>query len=190
MTSWYGRWGKRCGDLLLALVAAGVVWPVAVGLWVVLTALVAPDSALLWQARIGQGGRPFPLLKFRSLSVRHGGPTPLGRWLRATALDELPQLLHILRGEMSVVGPRPLLVEEGESLAALPGAAVRLQVAPGLAGLAQLYGGKHPVPAERVALDAHYVRTVGWRMDLWILARAVSISLLGRWGVASRAAAP
>lgn len=190
MTSWYRQWGKRSGDLLLALLTAGIVWPIAAGLWAILTLLVRPERALLWQQRIGQGGRSFPFVKFRSLSVHHGRPTPLGWWLRATALDELPQLLHVLRGEMSVVGPRPLLVDEGQSLATLPGWAIRLQVAPGLAGLAQLYGGKHPAPAERLGLDAQYVRAVGWGMDLWILARALSMSGLGQWGVSSRETAP
>jgi lipopolysaccharide/colanic/teichoic acid biosynthesis glycosyltransferase len=107
----YERGGKRLLDLvgagLLLLILAPVMALVALGVRVALGRPV-----LFRQERAGRGGQPFTLLKFRSMSPGRGGDAErlgrFGRWLRASALDELPQLLNVLRGEMSLVGPRPL----------------------------------------------------------------------------------
>lgn len=136
---------------------------------------------MIGQPRVGRDGRPFFLLKFRSMTGDRADVTPVGRWLRATALDELPQLINILRGEMSFVGPRPLLAAEAAALAVMPGSGRRTAVTPGLAGLAQLYGGKYPDPTERLALDLHYVHHVGLWMDLRIFCGAIMTSLRGAW---------
>jgi lipopolysaccharide/colanic/teichoic acid biosynthesis glycosyltransferase len=124
------------------------------------------------------------LLKFRTM---RGGPgeddqrlTRLGRVLRATGLDELPQLLNILRGEMSLVGPRPLPLDYVALYS--PRQATRLRLRPGLCGLAQA-AGRNAVPwPERLELDARYAEAVTLRGDLRILARCACV-LLRRQGV-------
>lgn len=173
--SW--RVGKRWGDLGLALIGAGCLAPAGL-LAALLIRLTSPGPILLRQWRQGLLGTPFALLKFRSMTADGRHVTPLGRWLRATAMDELPQLVNILRDEMSFIGPRPLLAGD---LAALSAESDRALAVPGLAGLAQLYAGKHPSPDARMALDLRYARSHGARLDGWILCRAVVTSVRARW---------
>ena len=101
--------------------------------------------------------------------------------LRARALDELPQLVNILRGEMSFVGPRPLIPEELETLEQLPRGAERLLLRPGLTGLAQLHGSKVSALPERLRWDLAYVDQCSLLLDLGILLRSVAITLRGAW---------
>lgn len=177
----YERWGKRVFDMagaaLLLPVAAPLLALAALG---VLLGLGRP--VLFRQVRTGRGGVPFTLLKLRSL---HPGPGPdaarlgrFGRWLRASALDELPQLINVLRGEMSLVGPRPLLPETTACFT--PAQAARLRVRPGLCGLAQA-AGRNAVPwPRRLALDARYAGAVpSLRRDLDILLRCALVVLRG-----------
>ena len=178
----YDRWGKRALDragaaLLLALLAP-VMAAVA---FAVLLALGRP--VLFRQARAGRGGQSFVLLRFRSMS---GGPGEdaarlgrFGRALRASALDELPQLVNVLRGEMSLVGPRPLPPEYLALYTARQ--ALRLRVRPGLAGLAQA-AGRNAVPwGRRFALDARYAaRPARLGADALILLRCLAVVLRGR----------
>ncbi len=171
---------KRIADLLLAVIGAGALWPLALVLWAAIAA-TSPGAALLRQPRAGRGGRSFPLLKFRTMMPGREAVTPVGRWLRETALDELPQLLNILRGELSFVGPRPLVAHEAAAVAGMPGGDLRATVTPGLAGLAQLYGGKHPDPSARLALDLAYVRHGGWWWDVRIVCGAVMTSVRRAW---------
>ncbi|HEX7900454.1 MAG TPA: sugar transferase [Planctomycetota bacterium] len=169
---------KRCVDLLIALAGVLALWPALL----LIAALIRRDSpgpALYRQTRIGRGGRTFEIYKFRSMVVdghKVGPPTTqdqdpritrIGRVLRRTSLDELPQLLNVLKGDMSLVGPRPELplqranYSEGEW-------ALRHRVRPGLTGLAQV-NGRHSVdPADRKAMDLRYVRQVGVALDLRI----------------------
>lgn len=128
------------------------------------------------QTRPGLHGKLFRVLKFRSMiSQDHGDSTSedskrvtrLGRFLRLTSLDELPQLLNVLRGEMSFVGPRPLLTEYLALYS--PAESTRHNVRPGLTGLAQVKGRKSLTLKEKVALDLVYVRRVSPLLDLWIL---------------------
>nr|WP_305123522.1 sugar transferase [Roseomonas sp. GC11] len=151
------------GAALALLLLAPVLLAVALA---VRLALGRP--VLFRQVRAGRHGRPFTLLKFRSMREGPGDDaarlTPFGRALRASALDELPQLVNVLRGEMSLVGPRPL------PLAYLPRYAPaqrgRLRVRPGLAGAAQA-AGRNAVPwEERLSLDARYAQRVSLRGDL------------------------
>lgn len=176
---WYRTVGKRCGDLALAILGAGLLWPVAAWVGGIIT-LTSPGPALLGQPRLGRRGRRFTLWKFRSM-VGSQRVTATGRWLRVTALDELPQLLNILRGEMSFVGPRPLLLEDARAVAAVPGGQLRASLVPGLAGLAQLASGKHPAPSTRLAMDRLYASRCRLGLDLWILCQAVATSVHGRW---------
>jgi lipopolysaccharide/colanic/teichoic acid biosynthesis glycosyltransferase len=156
---------------------------------------------LLGQDRVGRGGRVFRAWKFRSMipdAERHTGPvqaitddpriTPVGRWLRARALDELPQLWNILCGDMSFVGPRPLRPAErdttaGESLplSSIPGYDERHQVRPGLTGLAQVYASRTATRPEKFALDCEYVRRGSFALDLELIARSLWITCRGAW---------
>lgn len=151
----------------------------------------SPGPVFFRQERLGRGGAPFCVLKLRTMCAdAHRLPAParktphdpritrVGRWLRRTSLDELPQAWNILRGEMSLVGPRPLNEVETRELG--PDAWLRLAVKPGLTGLWQV-SGRSDLPPERwLALDLEYVREYSLRKDLAILLRTVPAVLTGR----------
>ena len=167
---------KRTFDLALILIAAP--------LWLALLALVAlavrvllGTPILFRQQRPGFHGRPFMLLKFRTMTDARdaaGNPlpdaqrlTPFGRWLRATSLDELPELLNVVRGEMSLVGPRPLLMEYLPLYSAEQ--ARRHLVRPGITGWAQINGRNALSWDARFKLDVWYVDHHNLWLDLKIL---------------------
>src|SRR5690606_37611613 len=129
------------------------------------------------QTRVGKDRRPFRIYKLRTM--RDGSVTRLGRWLRSTGLDELPQLVNVLRGEMSLVGPRPLTPEDVTRLG-WDGArhALRWRVRPGIVGLAQLYAGR----GKRLSwfLDARYVERRTALLDASILLLSVVIPVIGK----------
>jgi len=177
----YERHGKRALDVLGALLLLALTAPVMLGVaLLVRVRLGAP--VLFRQTRAGRGGVPFTLVKFRSM---RDGPGPdaerltrLGRMLRATALDELPQLLNVLRGEMSLVGPRPLPPAYLPRYSARQ--ALRLSVRPGLCGLAQAQG-RNAVPwAERLEWDARYVARITFWRDAGLVLRCALMLLRGR----------
>jgi lipopolysaccharide/colanic/teichoic acid biosynthesis glycosyltransferase len=133
---------------------------------------------LFRQERVGQHGRPFELLKFRSMAhdparlpgfPDAGAITTVGRLLRRLSLDELPQLLNVARGELSVVGPRPTLAYQVERYT--DAQRTRLDVPPGLTGWAQVHGRNQLTWAERIELDVHYVRRQSLWLDLQVLLR-------------------
>jgi lipopolysaccharide/colanic/teichoic acid biosynthesis glycosyltransferase len=154
------------------------------------------------QDRVGLGGRPFGALKFRSmipdaeakvgaLQATHGDPrvTRVGRLLRATAMDELPQLWNIFRGDMSFVGPRPLRPHEievdGSGQAELaedvPGFTERCLVRPGLTGVAQIYASRSLPRRDKFRYDRLYIRGQTFRLDLRLIAFSFWISATGTW---------
>ena len=146
---------------------------------------------LFRQRRPGLHGEPFTILKFRTMRPVDVGAgrvddasrmTPLGRFLRAASLDELPTLLNVLRGDMSLVGPRPLLMAYLPRYS--PAQARRHDVRPGLTGLAQVSGRNAVGWDERLALDVEYVDTRTMRLDLAILLRTVR-TVLRRDGIAA-----
>lgn len=145
--------------------------------------------ALFRQKRPGLDGRPFVLVKFRTMhhvDAAHGRVsdsqrlTPLGRWLRSTSLDELPTLANVLRGDMSIVGPRPLLMSYLERYT--PAQARRHEVRPGVTGLAQTAGRNSLSWEEKFALDVAYVESRCGRLDAQILARTVK-AVISRSGI-------
>ncbi|MDN3566368.1 sugar transferase [Paeniroseomonas aquatica] len=184
----YARGGKRLFDLLGAAVLLVLLAPLlALAAGAVLATLGRP--VLFRQERAGRGGQGFTLLKFRSMRDGPGSDAErlsgFGRRLRASAVDELPQLLNVLRGEMSLVGPRPLPL----AYVALysPAQAARLRVRPGLAGLAQA-AGRNAVPwRTRLALDAWYARRPSFGRDLWLLGRCLLLVVrgIGATGIAT-----
>lgn len=147
---------------------------------------------LFRQRRPGLGGKPFEILKFRtmtdaraadgSLLPDHERLPPFGRWLRATSLDELPELWNVVRGDMSLVGPRPLLMQYLERYS--PSQARRHEVRPGLTGWAQINGRNAIGWDEKLALDVWYVDNRSLRLDLKILA-ATLLAVAGRRGIAA-----
>ncbi len=175
--------GKRVVDLAVLVVVAlpalvlGLVCALAVR-------LTSPGPVLFRQERVGMNGRPFTVVKFRTM-VAEDNPifpdpdriTSAGRWLRRLSLDELPQLINVWRGEMSVVGPRPTLAYQVERYT--PRQRARLAVRPGLTGLAQIRG-RNALPwDERIEHDLEYVQTQSWRLDLTILWSTVRVMLTG-----------
>jgi sugar transferase EpsL len=133
------------------------------------------SPVLFRQVRPGLGGRSFTILKFRTM--RDGDEpdaeriTRLGRFMRETSLDELPELLNVLRGDMSLVGPRPLLVAYLDRYT--PEQARRHEVRPGLTGLAQVSGRNATTWEQRFALDVEYVDSRTMALDLRIIGRTV-----------------
>lgn len=172
----YKRWGKRALDLFLLLAGLVVALPLC-GLIAAAIRWNMGKPVLYRQRRPGLDEKPFVLLKFRTMTAATGGQgvllpdgerlTPLGRFLRAASLDELPQLWNVWRGEMSLIGPRPLLERylpyySGEER-------LRHTVRPGLTGWAQVHG-RNDLPIEaRFTLDIWYTRNLSWQLDLRIL---------------------
>jgi lipopolysaccharide/colanic/teichoic acid biosynthesis glycosyltransferase len=185
---------KRAFDLGLALV--GLVFSTPV--WLLIAFLVwfeDPGPIIFIKNSVGKAGRNFHQLKFRTMfSEAENGTGPVhaqrgdgrvlraGRLLRKTALDELPQLLNILLGEMSFVGPRPqrTVLVHGY-LAELPGYAVRHQTLPGLAGLAQVAGDYYITPLQKLRYDRIYAQHASLGFDLKLLALAFLLVFWLRW---------
>jgi lipopolysaccharide/colanic/teichoic acid biosynthesis glycosyltransferase len=168
---------RRVFDVVSAALAALLLAPVALLVAVVVLTLLG-SPVLFRQTRIGRGGEPFSILKFRTMRPeRHPGEpdrdrqTRVGRVLRATSLDELPQLVNILRGEMSVIGPRPTLPDQVRAYSARQRR--RLDVRPGLTGWAQVSGRNAVSWPDRIELDIWYLEHRSWLLDARILASTV-----------------
>ncbi|MDJ0387666.1 sugar transferase [Roseomonas sp. E05] len=177
----YERWGKRCLDILGAGLGLLLLSPLLLGTALAVR-LALGRPVLFRQERAGRDGAPFILLKFRSMREGPGDDaarlTPFGRRLRATALDELPQLVNVLRGEMSLVGPRPLPTAYTARYTARQ--RQRLRVRPGLAGVAQA-AGRNALPwEERLELDARYAARVTLGADLAAMLGTLAILLRGK----------
>jgi lipopolysaccharide/colanic/teichoic acid biosynthesis glycosyltransferase len=194
---------KRAFDLTLSglgLLVSAPVW-LLIGIAV---KLEDGGSVFFPQERVGQGGRVFRALKFRSMvmnaealtgalqaSEHDPRVTRIGRLLRATAMDELPQLWNIFRGDMSFVGPRPL--RPGEIEVGTGGELVRLEeiegyeerhrLRPGLTGVAQIYAPRDIPRAEKFRLDRVYVENASFWYDLKLVAISFWITFRGRWEV-------
>ena len=175
--------GTRLVDLA---VLAVVALPAAVlgAICAVAVRLTSPGPVLFRQERVGMGGAPFEMLKFRSMrtGVNPVFPdadriTPVGRILRRTSLDELPNLINVARGEMSVVGPRPTLAYQVERYDDRQ--RTRLVVRPGLTGLAQINGRNELTWPERIEFDLEYVDRQSALLDLRILVSTVGVLLTG-----------
>jgi lipopolysaccharide/colanic/teichoic acid biosynthesis glycosyltransferase len=166
---------KRAFDVCGALGGLVFFGPLMV---CVAAAILAGDGGpvLFRQARLGRGRRLFEIVKFRSM--RDGEVTRVGRILRATGLDELPQFLNILQGDLSAVGPRPVTEEDARRYGWTgPSAAARWRVKPGLTGLGQLAGRS---PRESIRLDRCYARRRSVAFDCRIIAMSFVVNLLGK----------
>ena len=193
-------WPQR----LLDVVGSALLLVVLAPLLLLIAAAVAGTSrggVIYRQTRIGAGGKPFTVLKFRTMHPgghakryellhldegngvlfkirRDPRVTPVGRVLRRLSVDELPQLLNVLRGEMALVGPRPALPEEVAGYDR--DERQRLEAVPGITGLWQVSGRSDLTWTESVALDVHYVRHASFWLDVRILLRTVVVVATGR----------
>jgi exopolysaccharide production protein ExoY len=192
---------KRLIDLFFGLLLFLILLPVMVVI-ALLVKSTSKGGALFIQRRIGKAGRLFHCYKFRTMisdaesrldqllradaklrrqwhKCHKIGKDPrvtrLGYWLRRTSLDELPQLWNVIRGEMSLVGPRPFLLRERHAV----GGEI-LSVLPGLTGLAQISGRSLLSFKERLSFDRDYVKRRSLTLDLWLLLRTVPLVLTGR----------
>lgn len=189
--SFYERRGKRALDLSVAGVAGVLTLPIFVGV-AVLVFVKLGRPVLFRQERPGLHGQSFVLLKFRTMTDERDGAgallpdsvrlTRFGRLLRSTSLDELPGLWNVVTGDMSLVGPRPLLVKYLPLYTAEQ--ARRHDCRPGVTGWAQVNGRNSPPWREKLAMDVWYVDHVSLRLDLTILVRTV-VTVIGRRGVAA-----
>lgn len=189
--SYYRHFGKRAFDLAAAG-AAGVLLAPLAALLALLVRLRLGSPVLFRHVRPGRGGEPFTLYKLRTmrdLFDEAGEPLPdeerltrFGRFLRRTSLDELPELWNVLRGDMSLVGPRPLLLEYLPRYS--PRQARRHEVRPGITGWAQIHGRNAIAWEEKLERDAWYVDHLSFLLDLRILARTVG-QVLRREGISA-----
>jgi len=181
---------KRAVDILGSLAGLVLLSPVLLAIGIAVR-LESPGPALHWSSRVGRYNRIFPMPKFRTM--RTGAPdvathllsdadrwiTALGGFLRRTSLDELPQLWSVLKGDMSLVGPRPALFNQ-DDLVALRTAAGVEALRPGLTGWAQINGRDElPIP-DKVKLDAEYLQRMSLTFDLRILAGTARAAFSGR----------
>lgn len=174
---------RRIAGSACALVGLVLISPLLLAIAVAIK-LEDGGPVFFYQQRVGRYGKLFTIIKFRSLQVRphdvhhlHAYTTRFGGFLRRYGLDELPQLWHIVQGEMSLVGPRPILPEEVTHYDSWQ--AQRLDVSPGLTGWAQVNGRNRLMWYERVALDVWYVEHRTLWLDLWILVRTVVVVVHG-----------
>ncbi len=185
---------KRLFDAILS----GVGLLISSPFWLLFALLIKLQDrgpVFYGQERVGRGGKTFRVLKFRSMVVdaeKHTGAvwasendprvTRVGRILRATAMDELPQLWNIFKGDMSFVGPRaerPELVEQfGRTIARYRD---RFAVRPGLTGIAQVYGQYDTPPGRKLKYDRLYIRNASLSLDLKLIALSFLITFTGKW---------
>jgi sugar transferase EpsL len=181
--------GKRLFDLCVAVPTLLVMSPF-IALLAALVRITLGSPVFFVQKRPGLHAQPFNLIKFRTMSEVRGASgdllsdaerlTSLGKFLRATSLDELPELFNVIKGDMSLVGPRPLLMEYLERYT--PEQAKRHDVRPGITGLAQINGRNALTWEERFAFDVEYVEKSGLWLDLRILFLTV-IRVVKREGI-------
>jgi len=182
---------KRGMDILFVLLATPFALPIVL-LFAALIKLETPGPAFFFQERVGLHGRNFQVIKLRSMGVnaeKNGAQwatkndprvTKVGAFIRKTRIDELPQLLNVLKGEMSLIGPRPERPVFTEKFSKeIPGFKDRLQVKPGITGWAQVNGGYDITPREKLELDRYYIQHMSFWLDVKILFKTVKVCLTG-----------
>jgi sugar transferase EpsL len=187
----YASYGKRVFDLVLAILALAVFAPL-LALLAICVRLKIGSSVLFCQERPGLHGKPFTLLKFRTMtnaSDANGNLLPdaerltdFGRFLRSSSLDELPELINVLRGEMSLVGPRPLLMQYLPRYT--PEQARRHEAKPGITGWAQVNGRNAVTWDERFKLDVWYVDHLTLLLDVNTLLLTI-VKVIKREGISA-----
>lgn len=182
------RFAKRVFDLIIALLILLVASPIMIFL-MFLISILSPGPAIFSQERLGEKGLPFKVMKFRSMinnAEQTTGPvlavekdpriTRFGAFLRATRLDELPQLINVIKGEMSIVGPRPereFFVNQFTET--IPHYRFRMEVKPGITGLAQVMGKYTTTPEDKLRFDLMYIRNYSFLLDIRTLLQTVKV---------------
>lgn len=182
---------KRLLDIILSFVGIVITMPV-IFLFIILIRLETPGNPIYKQERIGLNGRTFNIYKLRSMykNAESNGAqwaqkddirvTNIGKFIRKTRIDELPQLINIIKGDMSLIGPRPersIFTEKFEK--EIPGFKKRLLIKPGLTGWAQVNGGYDITPKEKLELDLEYIKKQGFKIDLIIIFKTIIICITG-----------
>lgn len=182
---------KRMVDIVISFVALVVLLPVIL-LFALIVMIETPGSPFFLQERLGKNGRPFTIMKLRSMysdAEKNGAQwavkndsrvTKVGKLIRQTRIDELPQLWNVLKGDMSIVGPRPeraVFIEEFQKT--VPAFSQRLAVKPGLTGWAQINGGYELTPAEKLELDLYYIHHTNIRFDVKIMIKTLRVIVTG-----------
>ena len=180
---------RRAVDILVSASALALTSPLLVAAMIAIR-LESSGSAIYRQRRVGRNGRPFDMLKLRTMvqGAEHIGAglavdendsriTRVGALLRRTSLDELPNLINVLRGEMSLIGPRPTIPVQVQQYT--PRQRRRLEVKPGITGWAQVNGRASLPWSERIELDLHYIEHRGLALDLQILLRTLRLVFAG-----------
>ncbi|MFE7821649.1 sugar transferase [Priestia megaterium] len=182
---------KRMVDIVISFVALVVLLPLIL-LFALIVMIETPGSPFFLQERLGKNGRPFTIMKLRSMysdAEKNGAQwavkndsrvTKVGKLIRQTRIDELPQLWNVLKGDMSIVGPRPeraVFIEEFQKT--VPAFSQRLAVKPGLTGWAQINGGYELTPAEKLELDLYYIHHTNIRFDVKIMIKTLRVIVTG-----------
>ncbi|SEM78889.1 sugar transferase [Lihuaxuella thermophila] len=182
---------KRVFEVVFSIALLLFTLPVLV-LTAIAIKLESPGPVFYKQERVGLNGRTFNIIKLRSMrtDAEKNGPqwaakndprvTQVGKFIRKTRIDEIPQLINVLRGDMSLIGPRPerpMFTEQFDK--EIPGFKKRLAVKPGLTGWAQVNGGYEATPAEKLQMDLYYIRNQSFRLDMQILLRTVWVVISG-----------
>lgn len=189
----YRLYIKRGVDIVISLLALIVLLPLLIVVWVCLTIVNRGAGAIFLQERPGRDAKVFRIIKFKTMSDERDSCgvllpdstrlTRVGRFVRSTSIDELPQLINVLKGDMSLIGPRPLLVEY--LCLYTPEQARRHEVRPGISGWAQCNGRNVLSWSKRFELDVWYVDNCTFVTDLKIVLRTVR-SVLFREGISSQ----
>lgn len=182
---------KRIQDILFALIGLIITLPLLI--IVAISIKVESTGPILFlQERVGKDGRVFNVIKLRSMRLdaeingaqwaQKNDPrvTKVGAFIRKTRIDELPQLINVLKGEMSLIGPRPerpIFTEQFNQ--EIPGFIDRLKVQPGITGWAQVNGGYDITAKEKLELDKYYIKNIGVTLDIKILLKTVKVCLTG-----------
>lgn len=188
--SWY-YYGKRFFDVLFSLIGLVLGIPLVI-IFSILTAIECKGNPIYAQERVGLNNKEFKMYKVRSMRMdaeKHGAQwaqtndsriTKVGKFIRKTRIDEIPQLFNVLKGDMSVIGPRPereIFYKEFEKT--IPGFRKRLAIRPGITGYAQVNGGYDIEPEEKLVLDLEYINKVNWLVDLKIAFKTVGVIFTG-----------
>ncbi|HEK9099854.1 sugar transferase [Bacillus pfraonensis] len=182
---------KRLVDFVVSLFMLLLLSPILI-LFCILIPIESTGSPFFYQWRLGKDGRGFKLIKLRSmfLDAEKNGPqwatkedprvTRIGAFIRRTRIDEIPQFINVLKGDMSLIGPRPereYFYKEFDKL--LPNFKHRLLVTPGITGLAQVNGGYDLTPEEKLAFDLYYIQHRSFTMEIKILCQTLAIVFTG-----------
>lgn len=182
----YKNFFKRVIDFTVVLIALLIIWPILLVITIWLHFANKGAGAFFFQERPGKDEKIFKVIKFKSMTDERDAEgnllpndkrlTKVGAFIRKTSIDELPQLINVLKGDMALIGPRPLLVEylpyytERERL--------RHSVRPGITGWAQVNGRNHVKWDDRLALDVYYVEHIGFAMDCRVIVKTIKNVLM------------